>query len=55
MDTSKIFIGSGLIALGLISPIPIIDETIAGIIGIPMILSGLGEKDAAKQVKENAG
>jgi len=53
-DFSKIAIGGGLIAAGLASPIPIVDETIAAIIGIPMILSGLGEEDAAKKAEKNA-
>lgn len=52
-DLSKVGIGAALIAGGLATPIPIIDETIAAIIGIPMILAGLGEEEAAKQAKNN--
>jgi len=55
VDWSKVGTGAGLIGIGLATPIPVIDETIAAIIGIPLILSGLGQEQAAKEVKEKTG
>lgn len=51
-DIGKIVGGVGLIGLGLATPIPIIDEAIGAIIGIPMILDGLGAGEDAKRAKE---
>jgi hypothetical protein len=53
VDYGQIAGGAGLIAIGLATPIPVIDEALGAIIGIPMILNGLGAEEGAKKLEEN--
>ncbi|MFB6115310.1 MAG: hypothetical protein ABEK04_03380 [Candidatus Nanohalobium sp.] len=55
VDAGKVLTGAGIIAAGLATPIPIIDEAIGVMIGGPMILAGLGQDQAANELKEKTG
>lgn len=52
VDYEQIGTGILIIGAGLATPIPLIDDTIGFLIGFPMILGGLGQEDAADEVRE---
>jgi len=51
MDLTKIATGVGIIGLGFATPIPVIDDAIGVLIGVPMILTGLGQEEEAEKLE----